>query len=100
MVCIILFACSKSNTTNESSNCNSAISFSQTIQPILINNCTLSNCHDGSNLPYIANYNIAHDGAGQIRSSVASGYMPRGGTLSASDKSAILCWIDNGSKNN
>jgi len=35
-----------------------------------------------------------------VRSSVASGSMPKGSTLSDAQKNAILCWIDSGAPNN
>jgi hypothetical protein len=35
-----------------------------------------------------------------IRSAVASGRMPQTGSLSTSQKNAILCWIDSGAPNN
>jgi hypothetical protein len=35
-----------------------------------------------------------------IRSAVASGTMPKNSTLSATQKNAIICWIDNGATDN
>lgn len=100
LVCVICYSCSKSNQTQESSNCNPNISYNQTVKPILVTNCVKSNCHDGQTYPSLADYNVAHDGASQIRNDVATGRMPKDGTLSSYDKAAILCWIDKGAKNN
>jgi len=57
-------------------------------------------CHDENNAAPLNNFQVVHDNASQIRASVSSGRMPRGKTLSVADKTAILCWIDNGAKNN
>ncbi len=35
-----------------------------------------------------------------IRSNVSSGRMPLNGSLTAAQKNAIICWIDNGAPNN
>jgi hypothetical protein len=48
----------------------------------------------------LAEYNTARDAAQQIKSAVNRGLMPLNGSLSATDKAAIICWIDSGSKNN
>jgi hypothetical protein len=45
-------------------------------------------------------YNVAHDAAGQIKDAVARNIMPRYGSLSATDKANIICWIESGVKNN
>ncbi|MBC7655143.1 MAG: hypothetical protein H7098_11825 [Oligoflexus sp.] len=94
-----IYGCKKSS-TSAAIYCDPAISYSKTVKPILVTNCTQSNCHDGNNLTSLANYDIAHGGAAQIKSDVISGRMPRGGSLNSTDKSAIICWIDNGARNN
>lgn len=98
---ITLYSCKKSTGATSEIPCNSSVSYSATIKPILINHCAIKNCHDGMSMPGIAEtYSQSHDDSIQIRSSVESGSMPRGFKLSATDKAAIICWIDNGSKNN
>ncbi len=67
---------------------------------MLATNYNTSGCHDGINNVSLANYQQMHDGALQKKSSVVTGRMPKNKTLSAKDKSAILCWIDSGAKNN
>ena len=56
------------------------------VQPIFLSNC--NNCHGhafGSSCAAAANYSL-------IASYVASGAMPQGGSLSASDKAKIAAW--------
>jgi hypothetical protein len=47
----------------------------------------------------LLNYSQVFNARSEIRSAVASGDMPRNGTLTVSEKNAILCWIDNGAPN-
>lgn len=99
---IILNACSKSSSNNSaaSTTCNPNTSFSATILPLFNTSCNTNGCHDGNNAAALNVYQVIHDNATQIRASVSTGRMPKDKPLSATDKNAILCWIDNGSKNN
>ena len=102
-VILISISCSKSSdssTTAVSATCNPNTSFSQTVLPILNSTCNLSGCHDPNNAAELNNYQVVHDNAAQIKASVVSGRMPKGKTFNATDKNALLCWIDNGAKNN
>jgi hypothetical protein len=80
--------------------CDAGISYGGTVKQLFITNCTASGCHDGVDLPSLAEYYVAHDAAGQIKSAVSSGVMPRNKVLSDADKTTIICWIENGAKNN
>jgi hypothetical protein len=100
-----LFACTKSvDKKTTTVDCSVEKSFNADIKPITQNSCSMdSDCHGagstsgpGELLTYTEIFN-AH---AAIRSAVASGVMPKDATLSASDKNAILCWIDNGATNN
>ncbi len=97
---VLFVACSKSTPASSPIPCDPLISYSAKVKPIFIANCTASGCHDGLNYPSLADYTVARDAAQQIRTAVDRGMMPKNNSLSASDKAAILCWIDNGSKNN
>jgi hypothetical protein len=97
---LFLISCKKSDSVQTTAVCSSTISYKNQVHSIFVANCTSSNCHDGNALPSLGEYLTAHDAATQIKSSVKSGVMPKNGTLSASDKSAIICWIDNGALNN
>jgi len=99
---ILIIACSKNaaTNTNTTATCNPNTSYSATIIPLFNSNCNTNGCHDGNNAAALNTYQVIHDNATQIRASVSTGRMPKDKPLSATDKSAILCWIDNGSKNN
>jgi len=79
-------------------------SFSIDVSPIIQASCAVnSGCHGaGSNngvgelLTYTKIFSVRSD----IRSAVASGEMPLGGSLTNTEKNAILCWIDGGAPNN
>jgi uncharacterized membrane protein len=106
---VLLFACSKSVTSNGSSdttiNCGGVTqSFSADVNPIIQSSCaTGSNCHAaGSNSGpgELITYSEIKSASAEIRAAVSSGVMPKTGSLTASEKNAIICWIDNGSSNN
>ena len=93
-----VFAGAATNTANTT--CNANTSFSATILPLFNTSCNLSGCHDGPNAAQLNTYQVVHDNATQIRASISSGRMPKGGTLTTAQKNSIYCWIDNGAKNN
>jgi hypothetical protein len=99
---MLFISCSKSGdtTTTANSNCDANTSFSTTILPLFNSSCNLSGCHDGPNAAQLNTYQVVHDNATQIRASISSGRMPKGGTLTNAQKNSIYCWIDNGAKNN
>jgi hypothetical protein len=102
-ICFSVISCSKSDssTTNTANTtCNANTSFSATILPLFNTSCNLSGCHDGPNAAQLNTFQVVHDNATQIRASISSGRMPKGGTLTTAQKNAIYCWIDNGAKNN
>jgi len=102
-ICFSVISCSKSDssTTNTANTtCNANTSFSATILPLFNTSCNLSGCHDGPNAAQLNTFQVVHDNATQIRASISSGRMPKGGTLTTAQKNSIYCWIDNGAKNN
>jgi hypothetical protein len=100
VVFLLLFsgACTKKDNTIIT--CDSSISYKTTVKQILVISCSSSGCHDGNNLPSLADYQTAHDAATQIKTAVANNVMPKNATLSATDKAAIICWVSNGAQNN
>lgn len=76
------------------------ISLSRTIQPLVQNKCALSSCHGGSVSPDLRTKAGIINNASRIRGQVASGAMPLTGSLTATEKSNILCWVDSGAKDN
>lgn len=100
----ISFACKKKG-PDFIPDCNGAPkSFSIDVSPIIQASCAVnSGCHGsgshngvGELLTYTKIFNVRSD----IRSTVASGEMPLGGSLTSTEKNAILCWIDGGAPNN
>ena len=100
-----VYACTKQKATETIVDCSGpAKSFVIDVTPIFQSSCTNgSGCHGsgsnngpGSLLTYTQIFNDREE----IRSVVASGHMPLNGSLTASQKNAILCWIDNGASNN
>jgi len=100
LIAICLFSCKKSDPSATSIPCDPAISYLNKVKPVFVSSCTSSGCHDGINYPSLADYIVARDAAQQIKSAVSRGIMPLNSTLSAADKAAIICWIDNGTQNN
>lgn len=80
------------------------VSYITDVYPIIEANCaTKSTCHgSGSNNgpgPLLT-YSQVAVARSAIKSSVASGEMPKDGRLSTDEKNTILCWIENGASNN
>jgi hypothetical protein len=99
-----LWACKKNNDAGSVDCSGPQKSFSSDVNPVVQASCaTNSGCHGagsangpGALLLYSQIFNARSD----IRSAVASGHMPLNGSLTASERNAILCWIDNGALNN
>jgi len=100
-----VYACTKQKVNESIVDCSGpAKSFVFDVSPVFQLSCANgSGCHgSGSNngpgalLTYTQIFNDREE----IRSVVASGHMPLNGSLTASQKNTILCWIDNGAQNN
>jgi uncharacterized membrane protein len=68
-------------------------SFSATVKPLIQSACV--NCHSE-----YSTYAQISSSSSSIRSSIVSGSMPKGTTLSEGQKNSIVCWIDAGKPNN
>jgi hypothetical protein len=114
-LCIGILSCSKDDTTNNNNNNNnngnsntlncSAVpkTFAADVKAIIANNCTAASCHNsgsGNGPGALVTYAQIAAAKVKVRSSVASGAMPQGGTLTSAQKNTILCWIDDGAKDN
>ena len=100
-----VYACTKQKTYETSVDCSGpAKSFVIDVTPVFQSSCANgSGCHgSGSNNGpgSLVTYSQTFNDRDEIRSVVASGHMPLNGSLTASQKKAILCWIDNGALNN
>ena len=106
-VLAVFAGCSKSNDStnppNNNTNCSGTKSFTADVHPIFQSVCSNAGCHEASstNGPGpLTNYQQIFNARTSIRSAVSSGTMPKNTTLSATQKNAILCWIDTGAPNN
>jgi hypothetical protein len=81
------------------------VTYSQVIEPILTNNCTLLFCHDCSD-PAIPDWTVFHNvqaNAQEIKEHTGNRTMPpsnSGKILTAGEIDDIACWVDNGAQNN
>lgn len=94
------WGCKKNDTAQTITLCDPSTSYKNKVKAILISNCTSSGCHDGNPLPSLADYLTAHDAAQQIKTAVSNGVMPKNATMNATDKAALICWLQNGAQNN
>jgi hypothetical protein len=103
-----VFSCKKKNNSTDSStytpDCSgTAPGYAATVSSLISANCASSGCHNtgSSRGPgALVTYTQIKNAASSIRSSVVSGSMPQGFTLSDAQKNSIVCWIDAGAANN
>ncbi len=77
------------------------ISYDASVKPIIMNNCAISGCHDGStNRTNFTIFSNVQNSASSIKSRTQSGNMPRNGSLTQTEKDAIACWVDDGALGN
>jgi hypothetical protein len=92
--CATIFgACNKSSSTYTPDCSGPEKSFSNDVFPIIENSCV--GCH-----PNFTGYASINASKNKIRSAIADGIMPQQGSLTDTQKNAVLCWIDNGAPNN
>lgn len=81
-----------------------AKTYSGDVSPIISSSCaTNSGCHGSgsTNGPGpLLSYSQVFNAKALIRNAVATGIMPKTGSLDAGQKTNILCWIDQGAPNN
>ena len=110
MAGIFFIACSKSDDTGggdpNALDCSTVTtkSYVTDISPIIQSKCaTNSNCHgsgSGNGPGELLTYQAIFNARTSIRSAVGSGTMPKEGTITATQKNSILCWVDSGAPNN
>ena len=81
----------------------SGISYDSSVKPIIMNNCAVSGCHDGSTAQ--TNFSIfsnVKSSASAIKSRTQNKSMPKGAnrTISQAEIDAIACWVDDGALDN
>ena len=81
-----------------------ASAFAANVNPIIQSTCaTDATCHGAGSAngpgPLLTHLQISNARVA-IKSSVASGTMPKTGTLTTAQKNSIICWVDAGAPNN
>ena len=102
---VIIMSCSKSNGGGNTIDCSGGTkTFSGDVNPIIQSTCATSiGCHSAgsTNGPgELISYQDVFDNRSAIRTAILNGRMPKTGSLSSSQKNAIICWIDSGAPNN
>lgn len=87
--------CSKDSTTVAyTPSCSGATkSYKNDVAPLMRSSCT--GCHGN-----LSTYSGLVASKASVRSMIVSGQMPQGGSLTNTQKDAIVCWIDSGAANN
>ena len=105
------FGCSKKSDSSSPSTTTTSIdcsginpSFSVTVLTLIQTKCaTNSGCHAAGSTNSggpLTTYAQISAKASNIKAQVSSGAMPQTGSLTASEKSSIVCWVSNGAANN
>jgi uncharacterized membrane protein len=104
MISLLAFSCRKdSDDEGYTPECSGdAPKFAANVNPLIQSRCATSGCHaagSGNGPGALDNHGHIKHNASAIRSAVASGRMPKNGTLTKEEKNRIICWIDAGAKN-
>ena len=80
--------------------CDSTITYSVVIQPIINTSCAISGCHvPGTGRANFLNLAEVQNNAPEIKSRTTSRDMPRVGSLTQLQIDQIGCWVDRGANN-
>lgn len=87
---LVLQACGSSSSDSDAPAAATATWTNTEMQTIVANNCAVSGCHNGTQAPnYSGISETAMKADTNARDQVASGAMPQGSSLSASQKAAV-----------
>ncbi|MFM2226379.1 MAG: hypothetical protein RJA07_2581 [Bacteroidota bacterium] len=105
LVIATLVACKKTTTTATATDCSgSNKSFSSDVKLIISSSCaTGSSCHGTGSTRgcgALTTYTEIYANRNSVSSSVSSGRMPLGSTLTSTQKNNIICWVNQGAANN
>lgn len=75
-------------------------SLTNSIMPIIMNNCAITGCHNGTQSPNLTARQAVISNAGRIKSETQARTMPRNGSLSQNEIDLIACWVDGGALDN
>lgn len=76
------------------------VSLENDIMPIVMNDCAITGCHNGSQTPRLATKDEVIQNASRIKSETQSRSMPRDGQLTQNEIDLIACWVDDGALKN
>ena len=90
------------NTLVVDDQCETEISYSDIIRPLIDGNCMPCHNGDGSEpfAPNLTAYTGVESIADLIKDVTQSGRMPKEGSLTKAEKAAIKCWVEQGAQNN
>lgn len=103
---LLLGACTYDNEEDlfGENNCNSSISFTQNVQPIIAAHCSLPGCHiSGAQPPNFSQTSTIINRAASIRNRTQNRTMPpaaSGITLTEAEIQTIDCWVQQGANEN
>lgn len=108
MIVAVIDSCSKSSggtpTTGgggATTDCSTtSAKFGADIFPIISGSCAITGCHNGTQSPTLTSFAQIAANASLINNQVQSGAMPKTGSLTATQKKQINCWVINGALNN
>ena len=80
----------------------SETSLTDHVKPIIMVNCAVSGCHNGSVSPNLESKEAIINNSNRIKSRTGSGTMPPAGRTDLTDEqiNLIACWVDEGALNN
>ena len=83
------------------------VSFGDDVAPIVETNCAISGCHNGDNGSDRdwTNFQKFQDHATEVRRRITlpaddPDHMPASGSLTTAEIQTIICWVDQGAKDN
>jgi hypothetical protein len=83
------------------------ISYVEDVDPIVIQNCAISGCHNGDNGTHLdwTDFDNFQSHSAEVRRRVTlpsdhPDHMPKSGSLTVVEIQTIICWVDQGALNN
>lgn len=95
---VLLASCTQDEVTETAaSDCNENFTYDNDVQPIIMNNCATSGCHDGTQPPLLTNFTLVEASKSRVKArAIDLKTMPPSGPLTDSEIQKISCWIEQG----